>query len=89
MPRKRSKKDGAAKAADANPVQASGPAQASADDQANRPPPQGRGLPPRPYLVGAQPGFQRLNIAMQVLRDPVARTSFSQVYSGQPGDWRR
>jgi hypothetical protein len=39
--------------------------------------------------MSPQPGFQRLNIAMQVLRDPVARTSFSQVYSGQPGNWRR
>ncbi len=89
MPRKRSKKDGAAEAGDANPAQASGSAQASASGQAQRPPHQGRGLPPRPYLVGAQPGYQKPNIAMQVLRDPVARTSSSRVYSGQARDWRR
>ncbi len=89
MPRKHPKKDGAAKAGDAKPAQASGSAQASANGQAHRPPPQGRGLPPRPYLVGAQPGYQKPNIAMQVLRDPVARTSFSRVYSGQARDWRR
>ena len=90
MPRKkRPMKAGAAEAGDANPAQASGSAQASANGRANRPPPQGGGLPQRSNLMSPQPGFQRLNIAMQVLRDPVARTSFSQVYSGQPGDWRR
>ena len=89
MPRKHSKKDGAAEAGDAKPAQASGSAQASASGQAHRPPPQGRGLPPRPYLVGAYPGHQQPNIAMQVLRDPVARTSSSRVYSGQARDWRR
>ncbi len=89
MPRKRSKKAGAAEAGDAKPAQVSGPAQASAIGQANRPPPQGEGLPPRANLLSPQPGFRRLNCAMQVLRDPVARASFSQVYSGQPGYSRR
>ena len=89
MPRKRSKKAGAAEAGDANPAQVSGPAQATANGQANRPPPQGRGLPPRSNLMSPQPGFQRLNCAMQVLRDPVARASFSRVYAGQPGYWSR
>lgn len=60
----------------------------STTNRAQRPP-QGQGVPQRPYLLGAQPGYQRLNVAMQVLGDPVARTSFSRVYSGQPGDWRR
>jgi hypothetical protein len=87
MPRKkRSTKASAAEAGDANPAQAPGSAQASADGQVDRPPPQGRGVPQRSNLMGPQPGFQRLNIAMQVLRDPVARISFSRVYSGQPGD---
>ncbi len=76
--KKRSKKAAAAEAGDAKPAQASG-----------RPPPQGQGLPPRPYLVGAHPGHEKPNIAMQVLRDPVARTSFSRVYSGQARAWRR
>ena len=89
MARKRSKKAAAAAAGDAQSAQASGPAQASANGQANRPPPQGQGLPPRPYLVGAQPDHRQPNIAMQVLRDPVARTSSSRVYSGQARNWRR
>ena len=76
--KKRSKKAAAAEAGDAKPAQASG-----------RPPPQGRGVTPRPYLVGAPPGREKPNIAMQVLRDPVARTSSSRVYSGQARDWRR
>ena len=73
------------KAGDAKPPQGSG----SEHGQASRPPPQGRGLTPRPYLVGAPPGREKPNIAMQVLRDPVARTSSSRVYSGQARDWRR
>ncbi len=76
--KKRSKKAAAAEAGDAKPAQASG-----------RPPPQGKGVTPRPYLVGAQPDYRQPNIAMQVLRDPVARTSFSRIYSGQARDWRR
>jgi hypothetical protein len=89
MARKRSKKAAAAEAGDAKPAQASGSAQAGAHGRAHRPPPQGRGLPQRPNIMGAQPGYERLNIAMQVRRDPVARTSFSRVYSGQARDWRR
>jgi len=48
-----------------------------------RRPVQSEGVPPRPYLVGgpARPG--RIGIALRVLNDPVARSSFSRVYSGQ------
>jgi hypothetical protein len=48
-----------------------------------RRPVQSEGVPQRPYLVGgpARPG--RVGIALRVLNDPVARSSFSRVYSGQ------
>jgi hypothetical protein len=48
-----------------------------------RTPPQSEGIEPRPYLVGGPARIERIGIALRVLGDPVARTSFSRVYSGQ------
>ena len=85
MAQKRSKKAGAAKAAKPAPAKASD----STLHHPNRPPPQSLGVPQRAFLVGARPGYQKPNIALQVLRDPVARTSRSPIYSGQARGWRR
>lgn len=52
-------------------------------------PPQGDGIPRRPFATGGPARAERLNVAMKVLRDPVARTSFSRVYSGQARNWSR
>jgi hypothetical protein len=48
-----------------------------------RTPIQSEGVPQRPYLAGgpARPG--RIGVALRVLNDPVARSSFSRIYSGQ------
>lgn len=90
MAQKRSKKAGAAKAGAAEAAEsAPTPASDSELHHNNRPPPQAEGTPQRPAQVGAQPGYQKPNIALQVLRDPVARSSRSRVYSGQARGWRR
>jgi hypothetical protein len=52
-------------------------------------PPQGPGIPRRPFLTGAPANEQRFNVAMRVLNDPVARISASRVYSGQARNWSR
>jgi hypothetical protein len=52
-------------------------------------PPQGGGAPRRPISTGSPASEARLNVAMRILRDPVARTSFSRVYSGQARNWHR
>lgn len=52
-------------------------------------PPQGAGAPQRLTSIGAPPGEERFNVAIKVLRDPVARASFGRVYSGQARGWDR
>ncbi len=52
-------------------------------------PPQGGGAPRRLFSTGSPASETRLNVAMKVLRDPVARASFSRVYSGQARNWSR
>jgi hypothetical protein len=52
-------------------------------------PPQGPGIPRRPFLTGAPANEQRFNVAMRVLNDPIARISASRVYSGQARSWNR
>jgi hypothetical protein len=52
-------------------------------------PPQGNGAPRRLRIDGAPRGEVRLNAAMKVLLDPVARGSASRVYSGQARNWSR
>jgi hypothetical protein len=52
-------------------------------------PPQGGGAPRRLRIDGAPRGEVRLNAAMKVLLDPVARASPSRVYSGQARTWNR
>ncbi len=52
-------------------------------------PPQGEGAPRRPFSTGSPSSEERLNVAVRVLRDPVARTSFSRPYSGQSRSWGR
>jgi hypothetical protein len=52
-------------------------------------PPQGPGGPRRLFGAGGPASQERLNVAMRVLRDPVARASFSRVYSGQSRNWNR
>jgi hypothetical protein len=59
------------------------------DARASLMPPQGAGAPRRLYSTGSPTGHERLNVAMKVLRDPVARSSFSRVYSGQARSWHR
>lgn len=85
MAQKRSKKAGPAKPAAATPVET----QETARYHPNRPPPQGQGAAQRGLLMGAVPGCEKLGIALQVLHDPVARRSFTQVYSGQARSWRQ
>lgn len=89
MARGKSKGRGSAESTKPRAAQASGSDSASTTSRGQRPPPQGEGVPQRPYLLGAQSGYQRLNVAMRVLSDPVARTSFSHPYSGQARSWRR
>jgi hypothetical protein len=53
------------------------------------PPPQGAGAPLRLFNTGSPASVERLNVALRVLRDPIARASFSRVYSGQLRNWNR
>ena len=50
-------------------------------------PPQGPGVEQKPFLYGAPPRYVKYNVAVKVLADPVARTTFSQPYSGQRRLW--
>ena len=52
-------------------------------------PPQGAGAPQRLYSTGSPANVERLNVAMQVLRDPMARASFNRPYSGQVRNWNQ
>jgi len=52
-------------------------------------PPQSGGLPRRLYTEGAPPGEEKINVALKVLNDPIARNSFSRNYSGQRRSWDR
>ena len=52
-----------------------------------RTPPQGASVEPKPFLYGAPPRYVKYNVAVKVLADPVARTTFSQPYSGQRRLW--
>jgi len=52
-------------------------------------PPQAAGSPQRLYTEGAPADEEKVNIALKVLRDPVARNSFSRIYSGQRRGWNR
>ncbi len=53
------------------------------------PPPQGEGVPRRLYTTGGPATEERLNVAIKVLRDSIARNSFSRPYSGQARNWKR
>jgi len=53
------------------------------------PPPQSEGSPRRLYTTGGPALQERISVALQVLRDPVARNSFTRPYSGQPRNWTR
>ena len=55
--------------------------------QALRRPPQGGVVDVKPFTYGAPPRHVKYNIATRVLADPVARTRFSQPYSGQRRLW--
>ena len=59
-----------------------------AGSQPGRRPPQGGSVEPKPFSLGAQPRYVKYNIATKVLADPVARTRFSQPYSGQRRLWQ-
>jgi hypothetical protein len=48
------------------------------------PPPQGEGAPRRLFTTRGPATGARLNVAMKVLQDPVARNSFTRRNSGQP-----
>jgi hypothetical protein len=52
-------------------------------------PPQSGGMPRRLYTEGAPAGEDKINVALRVLHDPVARNSFSRIYSGQRRGWNR
>ena len=52
-------------------------------------PPQGQGGPQRLFSEGAPAGIEKPNVALRVLHDPVARNTFSRVYSGQRRGWNR
>jgi hypothetical protein len=52
-------------------------------------PPQHEGAARRLFSTGSPASQQRLNVAMRVLQDPVARSSFTRVYSGQARNWSR
>ena len=85
MAKKRSKNVGTAEPAAGTPADAP----EAARHHPNRPPPQAHGTAQRGILMGARPGYEKLGVALQVLRDPVARRSFTQVYSGQARSWRQ
>ena len=53
------------------------------------PPPQTDGSPRRLYTTGGPAVEERVGVALQVLRNPVARNSFTRPYSGQPRNWTR
>jgi hypothetical protein len=74
----------------ARPAPAAAAARAAAPAPAPfSPPPQGEGVPRRLFSTGSPQSEARLNVAMKVLRDPVARMSFSRPYSGQSRYWGR
>lgn len=50
-----------------------------------RPPPQSTGAEQQVNRTGGSASPDRVGIALKVLGDPVARSSFSRVYSGQTG----
>ena len=52
-------------------------------------PPQGEGAPMRRTTTGSPATVERLNVAMKVLLDPLARNSRSKNYSGQRRSWGR
>ena len=52
-------------------------------------PPQGPGVPQRPFATGGPDTGEKPSVTLRVLRDPVARMSFSRVYSGQSRNWTR
>lgn len=68
-------------------VAANHPQTAATGNDAQRVPPQGAGVPQKPFSYGAPPRYVKYNIAVRVLADPVARTTFSQPYSGQRRFW--
>jgi hypothetical protein len=55
----------------------------------SNPPPQSEGVPRRLFTTGSPATEARLNVAIKVLRDPIARNSFSRPYSGQARYWSR
>ena len=58
-------------------------------DAVSKSPPQGEGVPRRLYTTGGPATEERLNVAIKVLRDSIARNSFSRPYSGQARNWKR
>ena len=53
------------------------------------PPPQTDGSPRRLYITGGPALEDRVSVALQVLRNPVARNTFTRPYSGQARNWTR
>jgi hypothetical protein len=62
---------------------------AIAEARSSLKPPQSAGAPQRLYSTGSPTTYEKLNVAMKVLRDPVARATFSRSYSGQARNWNR
>lgn len=52
-------------------------------------PPQSAPVAQRLYSLGGPASEEKPNVALKILRDPVARNSFSRIYSGQRRDWNR
>jgi len=65
------------------------PTDAIAEARGSLMPPQTPGAPQRLYSTGSPASFERLNVAIKVLRDPLARGSFMRAYSGQTRSWNR
>jgi hypothetical protein len=63
------------------------PQAASSSTDPMRVPTQGAGVEQKPFKYGAPPRYVKYNVAVKVLADPVARTTFSQPYSGQRRLW--
>jgi len=63
------------------------PQVAQSGPESVRRPVQGASVEPKPFNYGAPPRYVKYNVAVKVLADPVARTTFSQPYSGQRRFW--
>lgn len=73
----------------ANPSQPQPSKSADGSTHVRYPPPQSEGGPRRFFTTGSPASGERLNAAIKILRDPIARTTFSRPYSGQARNWNR